>query len=165
MYAKALKAPLLLKACHPGLKAKLEIEATGGPPSFCGNAERFPGSITVQGQTPFPWDLLLSRSTLPELHLLQQGSQAWAWSWAVLMQPICGPISWPGLFVLGSLPSLPRDMPDPRSPHWTFLGYLSGGLLSALPRSAPGSPSLTEQPALTAPQLSNLCQIFIKEYK
>lgn len=58
-------------------------------------------------------------------------------------------LAWPQL-VSVSLPGHPGAVSDPGSPQWSCLAYLTWAVLSALPRPVPGSPSLVEQPALTA---------------
>lgn len=154
MYARALRASPLLEACLPGLRAKLESAAAGYPPSFADHAERLPLL------NPFPvgaaFKLSLCHLPLPELHLLLWCSWTCVSSGALLFQPTCGLIlAWPR-FVLVSLTGHLGAVSDSFSAHWTCLAYLAQVLLSALPRSAPGSPSLVEQPALTASWLSNL---------
>jgi len=59
-------------------------------------------------------------------------------------------LAWPW-FVSLSLPGHPGAAPGPGSPHGACLAYLTWAQLSASPRSAPGSPPLREQSALTTP--------------
>lgn len=130
-------------------------------PFLCWPCREAPRQHHSPGSSPFPPGAAFKLSLY---HL----PFTWATPRAVMQPSLClvmgfvgpahlwvGILAWPQ-FVSVSLPGHPGAVSDSGSPHWICFAYLVWVLLSVLPRSDPGSPSLVEQPALTAPWLSNL---------